>query len=248
MVYLARDTRTGTSVAVKVIDLGDDPTREDLGAVILERFELETRSLGRIRGVGGIQRVLHVGLSDRGIPWIVSEYLPGGSLRDRMTAHRVGDESSDGDDSSAVAESERSSGLGPADPSRSGPSPFALPRSVIRVLFVTLAEAHRVDVVHGDISPNNILFNNAGNPVITDFGMARLLDAGAQGPAGGLTPGFAAPERLRGSHPTAESDVYAMAKTLMPFAEPEVCRVLVHAMVANPTKRPSARKIARRLR
>jgi eukaryotic-like serine/threonine-protein kinase len=61
-----------------------------------------------------------------------------------------------------------------------------------------LLDARRV--VHRDIKPANILFRTNGTPVLTDFGIARLLDeptlTHAHMPLGPGTPGYAAPEQL----------------------------------------------------
>jgi serine/threonine protein kinase len=43
-------------------------------------------------------------------------------------------------------------------------------------LSSALGTIHDMGILHRDIKPNNILFNNDGQPVITDFGIAKLTD------------------------------------------------------------------------
>jgi serine/threonine-protein kinase len=79
-----------------------------------------------------------------------------------------------------------------------------------------LAYAHRQGVLHRDIKPANIIVHRAvGTVKVTDFGVARLLDA-ARTRSGTLlgTPAFMAPELLVGRSATARSDIYALGVTL----------------------------------
>lgn len=96
-----------------------------------------------------------------------------------------------------------------------------------RALGLGLAAAHRLEVVHGDVTPANVLWWE-GRPVLADFGTAVVQSAGGGLPeadawAAGVsssgdgwpaTPGWAAPERLDGEEPTVESDVYGWAATV----------------------------------
>lgn len=71
-----------------------------------------------------------------------------------------------------------------------------------------LAELHRASVVHGDISPGNVLFRSDGMPLLADLGASRI--AGERQAQTYGTDGMVAPEVLEGFEPSAESDVYAL--------------------------------------
>jgi serine/threonine protein kinase len=79
-----------------------------------------------------------------------------------------------------------------------------------------LESAHRAGVLHRDVKPENILVSSFGEPVLADFGIARLEGA-AHITATGVVTGtiaHAAPETLEGKPQNAGSDVYGLASTL----------------------------------
>src|SRR5206468_1692259 len=71
-----------------------------------------------------------------------------------------------------------------------------------------LAHAHANGVVHGDLSPGNIVFTAEGRPVLTDLGLARVLGEEA---AGEVTPAYVDPTVARGGAPGPASDVFGVA-------------------------------------
>jgi len=77
---------------------------------------------------------------------------------------------------------------------------------------VGLDHAHRRGVVHRDVKPDNILFDDDGNAVITDFGIATARFHGrltASGRAMG-TPHYMSPEQAMGKLVDGRSDIYAL--------------------------------------
>jgi hypothetical protein len=101
--------------------------------------------------------------------------------------------------------------------SRLGPLPPGEVARIGRVLLAALADAHRYGVVHRDIKPANVLFNEAGEPALSDFGVAVTRDVTAGlTPAGTVvgTPMWMAPEQARGDPAGPASDVFALAATL----------------------------------
>ena len=83
---------------------------------------------------------------------------------------------------------------------------------LIRELAEALAYAHSESVVHRDIKPSNILLDHDGRPMLTDFGISKLLTHLTIGEtlAGFWSSGYASPEQ-RAAKPTAtSSDVYSL--------------------------------------
>ena len=82
-----------------------------------------------------------------------------------------------------------------------------------------VAHAHRSLVVHRDLKPSNILVDRDGHVKLLDFGIAKLLEAGADGGATAtalrvFTPEYAAPEQIQGRPVTTGVDVHALGLLL----------------------------------
>ncbi len=80
--------------------------------------------------------------------------------------------------------------------------------TAIAPVAAALAHAHRNGVVHGDLSPGNIVFTAEGRPVLTDLGVARVL---GETSAGEVTPAYVDPTVARGGAPGPASDVFGVA-------------------------------------
>src|SRR5205823_4403033 len=80
-----------------------------------------------------------------------------------------------------------------------------------------LAYVHGHGTIHRDIKPANILIDREGQPKITDFGIARLVDS-ARRTATGVTVGTAAylsPEQVTGAEVGPACDVYSLGLVLL---------------------------------
>ena len=85
-------------------------------------------------------------------------------------------------------------------------------RSIIGQCALALGVAHEARVVHRDVKPANILVRDDGLVKLTDFGIARAVDASGHTRAGDLlgTPSYLSPEQALGRPATGASDLYAL--------------------------------------
>lgn len=182
VVYRARDLHLGRTVAVKVLppDAAPDPGR-------LARFLIEARALAALQHPNVVQ-LFHAG-EVGGRPYLVMEYVPGGTLRQVL----------------------RADPWEPADAAR-------LLRTLADATAAAhrLGIIHR-DLKPGNVLLTGT--DARSTPKIADFGLARFLDAPDHLTAAGEvlgTPEFMAPEQARGETDRLgpETDVWALGATL----------------------------------
>ncbi|HUN05949.1 MAG TPA: protein kinase [Aggregatilineales bacterium] len=188
MVYGAYQPSLKREVAIKVLS---NPATASADSA--ERFRREAEMAARLEHPH-IVPVYDSGTTGVGVHYVVMRYLPGGSLNDRLEAHRKGE----------------------------APLPSLTEVStLLRQMASALDYAHKRGVIHRDIKPNNIMFDEIGNAYLVDFGIAKALTDAAT--AGGSmtktgafvgTPPYMPPELWRGEDWSAASDQYALGIVL----------------------------------
>jgi eukaryotic-like serine/threonine-protein kinase len=191
-VFLAKDRRLGREVALKIIHRH---LRENTEIAV--RFASEARAVAKLKHPN-IVEVYDVSDEDEPERYLVVEYVRGTTLRALLTAEEK------------------------------------LPPEIAAIIGVEVAlgldHAHGQGVIHRDVKPENVLMaappslpaaERASNPdealvKITDFGIAKLLDAQGVTSTGQVlgSPAHMAPEQIEGGDVDARSDVFGLGVLL----------------------------------
>lgn len=162
-----------------------------------------------------------VNLEGVDLPYFTSEYINGGTLRQHID-----------------------SGKRPANIDEL--------RGLFTGLLAGVSELHDLGGLHRDIKPENVALRDAdwGQPVILDFGLARLADMSTHTiyPALRGTAAYMSPEQLRGKQARTRSDVFALAVTVyeagtgthpFPVSHPMTVQELDDRISSGPPDDPS---------
>jgi serine/threonine protein kinase len=177
VVYRAYQERLERWVAIKVL-------RAELLVVeeMLSRFRREAKAVAALRHPN-ILTIYDYG-EERGLAYIVMEYVAGDTLKDRLDGK---------------------------------PWPWAQSLDLVIPVGNALAYAHSQGIVHRDVKPANILLPRSDWPLLSDFGLVKLLAEGQTltQPGVGLgTPLYTAPEQMLGENVDHRADIYALGIVL----------------------------------
>ena len=93
--------------------------------------------------------------------------------------------------------------------------PWTIPETVavLEQLAAALDHAHAAGIIHRDVKPSNVLFNEHGRLVLSDFGVARMVEGTTALSQAGLiigTPMYMSPEQADGEKAGPASDLYSL--------------------------------------
>ncbi len=190
-IYCAFDRNLQTDVVLKF------PVSHELAAQdddFRERFAREIRSLVTLSHPH-IVKIIDVG-EHQGYPYVVMQYLAGGSLKDRMSVGPNGELE---------------------------PMPLSSLREWLLEISKALDFVHSQHYIHRDVKPANILFDRHGNAFLGDFGIIKALTSetadwkGNSVTAPGFlvgTPNYVAPEVVMGRSFDGKVNQYSLAMSV----------------------------------
>lgn len=193
-VYLGTHTTLQREVAVKILrNAFEDELR------VHERFELEARAVARLRHPNIVQVYDFATIDDQ--PYIVMEFIRGPSLSKYLSAIHA----------------------------RNSRIELPLVSRLLTGVASALQYAHESGVVHRDVKPGNILLTSRSlqiipgqtipldfEPVLTDFGLVRILNSSRQTTIGATagTPAYMSPEQAMGLATDGRTDIYSLGIVL----------------------------------
>ncbi len=102
-----------------------------------------------------------------------------------------------------------------------GPLPLDETADIIRQIAVALEHAHQNGILHRDVKPSNVLLDEGRWVLLTDFGLAKMVEGSAVLTASGVgvgTPAYMAPEQGQGGPVDARADIYSLGVVLYEMA------------------------------
>ncbi|WP_214319882.1 protein kinase domain-containing protein [Nonomuraea sediminis] len=211
-VWRARDEVLHREVAVKEVRL---PPGRDRDRARVDTLR-EARAAAALNHPSII--TVHDVIDEGGQPWIIMDLLTGSSLGDLVKQR--------------------------------GPLPVGQVATVGLRVLDALEAAHHRGILHRDVKPGNVMITESGEVVLTDFGIAShtgdvqgAATAAAAAHLGNVpgSPGYIAPELLRGEQGGPLSDLWSLGATLFTAAEgrPPFDRDSTMAVIASVLTAPA---------
>ena len=226
VVYEATQVSLNRKVALKFIR-----DSQIASPTLLRRFTIEAEAAARLHHPN-IVRIHEIGDAG-GQPYFSMDLVEGESLKGRIAKKEFVPRKVEGSKSEGRSKQ----------------------REIARLIAKTaraVHHAHQRGVLHRDLKPANILIDKTGEPLLTDFGLAKILRGSdsscgpaltAPGEIAG-TPGYMAPEQVSSAPTTCSSDVYGLGAILYelltghaPFQAPTPLEILRQVQEDRP-KRP----------
>ncbi len=151
----------------------------------LARFEREARAVAALRHAH-IVRVFDFGFEDSTY-YMVMEFVDGQTLKQRLNAQREAGQT----------------------------MPFDQATRIIAQTARALHHAHQRGLVHRDVKPANILLSSSGDAVLSDFGIAHMIESTRYTMTGVVgTPDYMSPEQGQGLDVDLRTDIYSLGVVL----------------------------------
>jgi serine/threonine-protein kinase len=175
-----------------------------------ERFEKEARNIAKLNHPHIVQVYDFDYAAERDSYYMVMELIPGETLKDRL--YMLAEQG----EKITLSETLR----------------------IIREAATALAYAHNRGMIHRDVKPANLMLDTSNRVVLTDFGIAKMLDSKQMTVSGGMigTPAYMSPEQGLGEPGDERSDLYSLGVIMyqllvgeLPFdAETALGVILMH--------------------
>ena len=186
----------------------------------VDRFKQEARVVARLSHANIV--MVHDAGEQDGHIYIVMQLVDGGTLKQLLDQFQAEDKTMD------VAEANR----------------------IFKQLASALSYAHERGIIHRDVKPVNVLMDRSGRPILSDFGIAKVLASTREQltrPGTGVgTPEYMSPEQCRGEAVDRRSDIYSLGVMLFealtgrtPF-QGENYPALAHSHIYELPPRPSS--------
>ena len=154
----------------------------------VERFNLEARLVARLSHPNIV--TVHDANEQNGHLYIVMQLVDGGTLRQRLDLLHAQGKTMDALEASTI----------------------------FHQLADALSYAHEQGIIHRDVKPVNVLLDRSGRPILSDFGIAKVLASTQEQltrPGAGVgTPEYMSPEQCKGGPVDARADIYALGVML----------------------------------